>query len=420
MALSSQVAHAGRGPRRGVYRRRRRRRGPWLLVLLVLSAGGVLFWWMSGKEAGESDSAGPVEAGAAQGEARGEARTPERPPGVARARTGRGAEASSASNGDASAPGRQAAAAEEEREAGRGEGGRGGGGAGGGREASASLNRRSSRPASGAADAGPHSNAEAQVTATETMRRGLARIDAGEVIAGRRILSRLLTEAEDDLTPASARRIRRRLAEVNEELIFSSAVRPDDPLVATHTVAPGDLLSRIAPKYDVPYPLIERVNGVEARRIRVGQTLKIIRGPFHARVEKSAYRLDLFLEDPAEGQWIYVKSLPVGLGEEDSTPAGRWVVRPGSKLENPAWTHPRTGEVYGRDDPENPIGDYWIGLEGIDSHTESLRGYGIHGTIDPDSIGTQASMGCVRLAGEDIRLLYDVLAPGQSRVIIRP
>ena len=42
----------------------------------------------------------------------------------------------------------------------------------------------------------------------------------------------------------------------------------------------------------------------------------------------------------------------------------------------------------------------------------------IHGTIDPSTIGREASMGCVRLRDKDIELLYQMLEPGRSTVHI--
>jgi lipoprotein-anchoring transpeptidase ErfK/SrfK len=39
----------------------------------------------------------------------------------------------------------------------------------------------------------------------------------------------------------------------------------------------------------------------------------------------------------------------------------------------------------------------------------TLRGFGIHGTWDPDSIGTAASLGCVRMRNEEVEELYDFI-----------
>ena len=55
---------------------------------------------------------------------------------------------------------------------------------------------------------------------------------------------------------------------------------------------------------------------------------------------------------------------------------------------------------------------------GISDNIRGLEGYGIHGTIDPDSIGQMKSMGCVRLRHDDVALVYELLTDQASRVTI--
>lgn len=155
-------------------------------------------------------------------------------------------------------------------------------------------------------------------------------------------------------------------------------------------------------------------------RLSVGQKLKLVTGPFHAIVSKSAYRMDVYL-GPTDrpDEWVYVRSFRVGLGEGNSTPLGEFVVRPKSKLINPHWVNPRTGEQFAADDPKNPIGEHWIGLDGL-GDAQHYAGYGIHGTIEPDSVGQQRSMGCVRLAADDIAFVYELLTESGSRIRIVP
>jgi len=225
-------------------------------------------------------------------------------------------------------------------------------------------------------------------------------------------------------TEAERSELRDRLTSLNDLLLFSRAVIPGDPLVDTYTVHPGDSLSQIVRDngLDADWRLVLRVNGIRnPKRIRVGQTLKLVRGPFHAVVNKSAYRLDLYASNvDQDGNRLYIRSFPVGLGEYDSTPIGRFVVRSDSKLVNPEWVNPRTGQRFAPDDPMNPIGERWIGLDGADSQTQEMAGYGIHGTIDPDSIGSDASMGCIRMREGDVELVYEMLASRISEVEIRP
>ena len=132
----------------------------------------------------------------------------------------------------------------------------------------------------------------------------------------------------------------------------------------------------------------------------------------NAVVSKGDYRLDLFHGSPDDPQsWTYIRSFKVGLGTGNSTPLGNFVVRPRSKLVNPPWVNPQTGQKFGANDPKNPIGEYWLGLEGI-GESKTITGYGIHGTDVPTSIGTHASHGCVRVRNEDIETLFQMVKVG--------
>ena len=250
-------------------------------------------------------------------------------------------------------------------------------------------------------------------------KRGMKLIADGELVRGRTVLSGLLTDEAAQLNADQTAIIRTTLNDVNRELIFSPTIHTEDPLTGVYTVQGGDALSRIAPRYDLTHSLLAMVNRIDPNKIRVGQRLKTIHGPFHVVIDKSDYRLDLFLHD-SEKRPVYIYSLPIGLGEDNSTPVGSWIVRPNSKVHNPSWRNPRTGEFFERGDPKNPLGKYWIGLQGTDETTKPLDDYGIHGTIEPDSIGRQMSMGCVRLRDQDIEMLFHLLVEGKSTVRIQP
>jgi LysM repeat protein len=261
-----------------------------------------------------------------------------------------------------------------------------------------------------------NSVAAAAVNLSGSVADGFTLIEQGKVVEARKLLSKLLVEGS--LTQAEAQKVRDILTVVNNRLIYSPRVTPGDPLTGIHVVQRGDRLVNIAIKQKVPHQFIEKINGINADRIQLDQKIKVVNGPFHAVVTKSAFRMDIYLKDPADGQMLYIRSFPVGLGTDDSTPLGDFVIRPRSKVVNPGWTNPRTGETFSRDDPKNPIGEFWMALEGVQAETANLSGYGIHGTIEPDSIGTQSSMGCVRLRDEDIAQVYYLLWEGESTVKI--
>ena len=255
---------------------------------------------------------------------------------------------------------------------------------------------------------------------------GMQRLESGDIVVGRALLSELLFR-EGALPRHEAQAVRERLAFLNENTVFSkkltAAQVAKDPILSVHKVQPGEYLSTIGNTYRMPYQLIERINKIDARRLQAGQGIQVIKGPIHAQVDKSDYRMDLYVEDP-DGLRIYLKSYTVGLGEFDSTPIGKWMVKLGSKVGpangGPSWVNPRTGERYDRDDPNIPIGEYWMALEGQDDNTRDKKGYGIHATNDQESIGRQESMGCIRMRDADVDQVFYTLFEGASIVEIVP
>jgi len=240
-------------------------------------------------------------------------------------------------------------------------------------------------------------------------------------VQARKLLSQTLLNA--DLSSSEAQYLRDELTMINNQLLFSPVVDPKDRMCESYKIQSGDSLSRIASRRELAthWKLIARINQIaDPAKIRLGQNLKLVRGPFHAVVHKGEHRLDLFHGSPNDPQsWLYIRSFDVGLGSNDGTPVGDFVVS-ANKLENPGWVNPRDArEQYLADDPANPIGEYWIGLTGVGQYA-SLTSLGIHGTIDQDSIGGNQSMGCVRLAKGDIDTVFEFLAEHISRVLIKP
>jgi LysM repeat protein len=241
----------------------------------------------------------------------------------------------------------------------------------------------------------------------------LQRYQAGEKIAARTELNRMLVISRNAGEQAE---LRRQLTRIANETVFAREPQPDDPLTATYTIKSGDVLLNIGKQFDVPHEIIMRINGIEdPRRIRAGQRLKVPRGPFHVKIHMSAFRLDVYL------QHLYVRSYPVGLGVDRSTPAGKWVVK--DRLKNPTYYPPASASekrIIPPDDPTNPLGEYWIDLEGIEGDAVGCDGYGIHGTIEPDSIGRAVSHGCIRMHNQDVEFLYGLMMRGRSTVTTLP
>ena len=234
----------------------------------------------------------------------------------------------------------------------------------------------------------------------------------GKIIAARDLLNHTL-----DLQLSSVLRaaVKERLAKLAEIWLFSDDVYESDKLTYYYKVQSGDLLSVIGKRYKVPYEILMDINGIaRAKDLQADQKIKVIDGPFNVVIYKSSFTMDLYL------QTVYVKTYRVGLGTIDrETPSGRWRVEKGGKLISPRWTDQETGKVYVASSPDYPLGSRWIAIEGLDEKTKERTGFAIHGTKDPESIGTRSSRGCIRLYNGDVIEVYNLLQEGLSEVLIK-
>ena len=94
-----------------------------------------------------------------------------------------------------------------------------------------------------------------------------------------------------------------------------------------------------------------------------------------------------------EGERV-VKVYETAVGAAVSpSPTGSYTIA--TRIPNPTWYTP--GKVVGLG-KHNPLGTRWMGL--------SLKGFGIHGTNSPRSIGRAASHGCIRMRNRDVEELH--------------
>ena len=247
---------------------------------------------------------------------------------------------------------------------------------------------------------------------------GRARLDDADPIAARKILNDAFISGR--LSEPDAAAAKTLLAKISQDVTFCRKAFKDDPTAAMYALQAGDELRKVAAANAITWELLCRVNSIaNPKKVRAGQTLKLIKGPFHAVITKSRFTMDIYLGSPGEAGSIYVTTFPVGLGKDDSTPAGTWQVEPHKKLKKPTYYGPRGEGVIAAGDPKNPLGDFWIGISGIDGQAIGKTSYGIHGTIEPDSIGKEVSMGCIRMRNDDIALVFEMLVEGKSKVIVK-
>src|SRR5215467_8274497 len=97
-----------------------------------------------------------------------------------------------------------------------------------------------------------------------------------------------------------------------------------------------------------------------------------------------------------------VKIYPTAVGADASpSPTGTFTVT--ARVPNPTWYHAGKVVPPGKN---NPVGSRWIGL--------SEKGYGIHGTNAPASIGRNVSHGCIRMRNRDVEQLFELVKVGDT------
>ncbi len=101
-----------------------------------------------------------------------------------------------------------------------------------------------------------------------------------------------------------------------------------------------------------------------------------------------------------DGQVKKVYTVAVGKPSTPS-PVGTYTIA--RRVKNPTYSHNGTVVPAG---PGNPVGTRWMGL--------SVKGYGIHGTNEPRSIGKAASHGCIRMARKDLEEMYELVGVGDT------
>jgi len=217
------------------------------------------------------------------------------------------------------------------------------------------------------------------------------------------------------MSPQQRSLVKEKLSELSNQWLFSRTVVTDDPLCESYQVKSGDLLTTIGDKYKVPYDFLMTINRIQrAESLQAGLPIKVVKGPFHAKVYRSTFTMDVYLQN------TFVRSFKVGLGKPGmETPTGLWRAEKDGKLVKPIWTNPVDGKTYHPEDPNYPLGSRWIGLEGLSGEAKNRDGFAIHGTKDPGQIGSADSQGCIRMHNGDAILVYNMMYPGYSQVEVR-
>ncbi len=138
----------------------------------------------------------------------------------------------------------------------------------------------------------------------------------------------------------------------------------------------------------------------------VNPPLDLVTQPTRLEISLSRRRVILYRENNP------IKSYPVAVGRKGwETPIGNFQVM--QMVQNPKWIHPLTGQAIPGGAPENPLGRYWIGF-----WTNGQDWIGFHGTPNPETVGTAASHGCIRMYSKDVEELFSQVSVGTQVTVV--
>ncbi|MEQ8837967.1 MAG: LysM peptidoglycan-binding domain-containing protein, partial [Lacipirellulaceae bacterium] len=142
-----------------------------------------------------------------------------------------------------------------------------------------------------------------------------AALDRGELSQALLLLSDWY--GDPSLTPEETAEVNQLLSQLAGTVIYSSEPR----LEAPYLVQAGETLQQIAAKYDVPWQLLAKINGLASpAALQTGQELKVIPGPFNAKIDISSRELTLMLGRRYAGRFAI--EVDPSLTVED----GNWLV----------------------------------------------------------------------------------------------
>lgn len=230
--------------------------------------------------------------------------------------------------------------------------------------------------------------------------------DAHEKLAAARYAEALslLSAWYDDpgLGPEETHRLEELLGQLAGTVIYSQ----EDHLLPPRIVAPGENLRGIAAGLDVPWPVLGKINGVDAPgRLVPGEPLKVIRGPFDAVVSLSRRRLSLQLKGNYAGSFTVVVGRQFESHVGTSLPVKR--VRRASRP--PAAPVAATAVAMASHEEEQSLPKQIL-IEG---------GLVIEAADDPAAVAESAAAKSLVVSSRDLDELVDILGEG-SRVIVKP
>jgi len=226
----------------------------------------------------------------------------------------------------------------------------------------------------------------------------------GALVAAREKYMSLLRRTRD---PRLGAEIEAAIGRLNIAIIVTPLPSPEKK---EHIVKPGDFIQKIAKTYGTTVELLKKSNSIaNPDVIRAGDRFVVFTARFSLSVSKKRNEMILWADKK------FFKKYRIGTGKYDRTPSGTFMVS--DKDKEPVWWKNGKAIAYtGDPDGENILGTRWMTLRAT-GDTPDVRGYGIHGTWEDDSIGKSESAGCIRMHNSDVEELF-MLIPIDTPVTI--
>jgi len=226
-----------------------------------------------------------------------------------------------------------------------------------------------------------------------------------------------------------------KIGSVVSALLFSSTAfatayhmpTQNDSLIGSvqhFTAGSDDSVVTVQKKYDLGFNAVQEANPqLDLRRgFQKGTTVQVPSEHLLPNEDRKGIVINL----PEMRMYYYpsgsnqVFTYPIGIGKIGKTIpiTSTFITR---KTENPTWTPPEDIREFNLQQgivlpqkmppgPDNPLGPYAIYMK--------IPTYLIHSTIFPESIGTRASFGCIRMYESDIKSFFPSIEKGIPVAII--
>ncbi len=193
-----------------------------------------------------------------------------------------------------------------------------------------------------------------------------------------------------ELNPSQKEKLNLLLSQLAGTVVYSTQHSLEEP----YTVGSGETLGSIAQQFQVPAVLLQRINGInDPNSLTPGQKLKVLRGPFHAKVDMTHNELTLEIDG------CYAGRFPITVENGAIIPAGDHEVL--RKEANPQFYDEASQKILTANDEANPYGGHAVHLDG---------GIVLHGSGGPG--------GSISMSARDSEDIYGILSIG-SKVTVR-